>query len=543
MHAATKQYVDLLIPSIGDRVLRAGDTMTGFLTLNDNPTLPLHAATRQFVEAIAASNTGAVKIADTPPAGPIHGTLWWESDTGLLWMYYNDGTSVQWVEVSGSLTSDPSKADKTYVDSQNALRVLKAGDTMTGDLLIDKSQARIRLNAPNVGNEIVAVIGQKGGANRWTLQLGEGSAETGGSVGSDFALLRFNDAGVASATLGVNRATGNMSLYSTAPSTSPTTGALTVAGGLGVGGDAHHAGNIEITKSQPRFRINADPSTDAAISGQKVIGGVNKPRWTMIVGNGTLEGGSNSGSDFNINRFDDAGSSLGIAFSINRASGSANISSTTASTSPSTGALTVAGGLGVVGNIYTSSIIASQIGGAASGIGNGAVNIGVKAGWWGILTRPENDSGPAHLVFQNTAGTVVGSISTGASSASYNTSSDAALKEDLKSFDAGNIIDNTKVYDFAWKSTKERSYGVIAQQAYDVYPQAVTHTDKVDKSEAGPARDEWWGIDYSKYVPVLLQELKALRERVRVLEGGDTAKPSLSQTVSQTGSMSARGDK
>ena len=51
---------------------------------------------------------------------------------------------------------------------------------------------------------------------------------------------------------------------------------------------------------------------------------------------------------------------------------------------------------------------------------------------------------------------------------------------------------------------------MIAQQAIEVYPTAVTHTEKND----------WWGVDYSKYVPVLLQELKALRARVATLEGG-----------------------
>ena len=36
---------------------------------------------------------------------------------------------------------------------------------------------------------------------------------------------------------------------------------------------------------------------------------------------------------------------------------------------------------------------------------------------------------------------------------------------------------------------------------------------------------DWWGIDYSKYVPVLLQELKALRARVAQLEGA-AARPA-----------------
>ena len=57
---------------------------------------------------------------------------------------------------------------------------------------------------------------------------------------------------------------------------------------------------------------------------------------------------------------------------------------------------------------------------------------------------------------------------------------------------------------------------MIAQQAIEVYPAAVTHTEQND----------WWGVDYSKYVPVLLQELKALRARVAALEGGVDIKPS-----------------
>ena len=77
----------------------------------------------------------------------------------------------------------------------------------------------------------------------------------------------------------------------------------------------------------------------------------------------------------------------------------------------------------------------------------------------------------------------VGGITTTATATSYNTTSDDRLKEDLQSFDAGNIVDDTEVYDFKWKSTGERAYGVIAQQAIEVYPAAVTHTEKND----------WWG--------------------------------------------------
>jgi hypothetical protein len=43
------------------------------------------------------AGTASVLVSDTPPAGAADGNLWFESDTGLLYFRYNDGTSVQWV--------------------------------------------------------------------------------------------------------------------------------------------------------------------------------------------------------------------------------------------------------------------------------------------------------------------------------------------------------------------------------------------------------------------------------------------------------------
>lgn len=49
------------------------------------------------------SNEGAgatVTVSDNPPSSPDSGDMWWESDTGKLKVYYNDGTSFQWVDAS-----------------------------------------------------------------------------------------------------------------------------------------------------------------------------------------------------------------------------------------------------------------------------------------------------------------------------------------------------------------------------------------------------------------------------------------------------------
>jgi hypothetical protein len=41
-----------------------------------------------------------VTISDTAPAGAVVNSLWWESDTGNMFIRYNDGTSTQWAPVT-----------------------------------------------------------------------------------------------------------------------------------------------------------------------------------------------------------------------------------------------------------------------------------------------------------------------------------------------------------------------------------------------------------------------------------------------------------
>ena len=90
------------------RVAKAGDTMTGLLTLSGAPTNALHAATKAYVDA-----------ADSLRLLLTGGTL-----TGAL-----------------TLAADPSSAlqaaTKQYVDTGLALRLLLSGGTMTGALTLN----------------------------------------------------------------------------------------------------------------------------------------------------------------------------------------------------------------------------------------------------------------------------------------------------------------------------------------------------------------------------------------------------------------------
>jgi len=62
---------------VTDYVLKVGDTMLGFLTLNADPTTPLHAATKQYVDdalAVAlAGGTPGQAIVKSPSNTPAWG--------------------------------------------------------------------------------------------------------------------------------------------------------------------------------------------------------------------------------------------------------------------------------------------------------------------------------------------------------------------------------------------------------------------------------------------------------------------------------------
>lgn len=127
LQAATKAYVDARVGSgitepVGagtfgrtaagawQRVVAlSGDTMTGFLTLSADATAPMHAVTKQQLDAMG----GSVTLGDTPPAAPLIGELWWDSTSGNLFVWYDDGTSIQWVPATATTAGLPGPAGPT----------------------------------------------------------------------------------------------------------------------------------------------------------------------------------------------------------------------------------------------------------------------------------------------------------------------------------------------------------------------------------------------------------------------------------------------
>jgi hypothetical protein len=110
-----------------------------------------------------------------------------------------------------------------------------------------------------------------------------------------------------------------------------------------------------------------------------------------------------------------------------------------------------------------------------------------------------------------TEGSTSGEIVTGGSTSvcAYNTTSDYRLKEDLKDFDGLDITSKIKMYDFKWKESDTRGYGVLAHELQEVVPSAVTREKDGEQMQ---------GVDYSKLVPVLLKSIQELEARVKELE-------------------------
>jgi len=83
--------------------------MFAFLTGTDLLTYYDGSAWQEFT-----SGGGGVTISPTAPTDPDEGDLWWDSDDGKMFVYYNDGDSSQWVDAAGPSVAVQSTAPTGY---------------------------------------------------------------------------------------------------------------------------------------------------------------------------------------------------------------------------------------------------------------------------------------------------------------------------------------------------------------------------------------------------------------------------------------------
>lgn len=132
---------------------------------------------------------------------------------------------------------------------------------------------------------------------------------------------------------------------------------------------------------------------------------------------------------------------------------------------------------------------------------------------WGIFGHESGVASSTDFVKFRYASSQIGSISqSGTTAVLYNLTSDQRLKNDLGVVTSTDVISNTVIHDFTWKSDGSQSRGVFAQEAAKVIPSAVKVGDD------GEEVTDTWAVDYSKYVPDIIVELQSLRKRLAILE-------------------------
>ena len=142
-----------------------------------------------------------------------------------------------------------------------------------------------------------------------------------------------------------------------------------------------------------------------------------------------------------------------------------------------------------------------------------------KTGEFGIFVRPSdnNTGGGQPMLFQNEAGTSIGSISANASNVAYNTSSDYRLKEnDVSIIDGITRLKKLRPIKFNWKTDTEKTVdGFLAHEVSSSVPEAVIG-EKDAVNEDGSIKPQQ--LDYSKLVPLLTAALKEAITKIETLE-------------------------
>jgi hypothetical protein len=131
------------------------------------------------------------------------------------------------------------------------------------------------------------------------------------------------------------------------------------------------------------------------------------------------------------------------------------------------------------------------------------VGLNVRAG-----TYNSADSSSLLIRFQRGDGTTVGSIGrSGASAVSYNTSSDARLKDITGEARGLEVINELNPVAYNWKESGQADEGLIAQEVMDIVPNAVSGSE-----------EEMYQMDYSKLVVHLVKGMKEQQEQIEALQ-------------------------
>jgi hypothetical protein len=104
-------------------------------------------------------------------------------------------------------------------------------------------------------------------------------------------------------------------------------------------------------------------------------------------------------------------------------------------------------------------------------------------------------------------GSTVGSIVTSTTATTYNTSSDARLKDVTGEARGLEVINELNPVSYNWKADGKADEGLIAQEVQEIVPNAVSGSE-----------DEMYQMDYSKLVVHLVKGMKEQQAQIEALQ-------------------------
>jgi hypothetical protein len=147
-----------------------------------------------FLAKAQESGVGSgVGVADSAPSSPTEGELWWDSSTGNLYIYFNDGDSNQWVQprfVSVGSGSGSGSFSGSYNDLTDKPSIPTAVSQLTNDsgYVTNSDIGTIPTNLQDLAN-VTDITPTNGQVLKWDGQNWTPGTDYGGAAGADLASL------------------------------------------------------------------------------------------------------------------------------------------------------------------------------------------------------------------------------------------------------------------------------------------------------------------------------------------------------------------
>lgn len=186
--------------------------------------------------------------------------------------------------------------------------------------------------------------------------------------------------------------------------------------------------------------------------------------------------------------------------------------------------------LHVVGNVYASGNVSASYLLVGTSSTYAPLHVQKWEGTVAVFNRRNTNGDVVEFWRGDPDGTKVGSVFVTTTATTYNTTSDKRLKNNIADTKLGlNNLMQVKVRDFSFKNdpTNKIFTGFIAQELYEIYPDAVTK----------PENDNGiWQVDYGRITPLLVKAIQDQQQQIDTLKEENS---SLKQKVKEIDELKA----